>query len=456
MSNMCSFNINLFHNVLEEMKLVYLHDKRPWMIGYSGGKDSTLLVTLCFEMMQRIPEERRWKPIFVVSSDTGLENPVVANYMHSSNKAIGAYSKEHHLNIYSEIIYPKPEESFWTLVIGKGYPTPEPPGFRWCTERLKIHPMNRFVNEIIQKYGEVIILLGVRKGESGTRKRNIESREIEGKLLQHHEDIPEAWVFNPLTEIPNSEVWFYLLKNNGKTPWGTSVNQLYAMYQGESLTEEASVLGQLDYSKIPVTGNSRFGCWCCTIVKEDKSLQNFIHKGSNELIPLRDFRNWLVSIRQDPSYRESHRANGKVYQKSDGSLGLGPFKLEAREEILRRLLLLEKRTGFSLVSIEELHLIEKYWEAEGDFSRRRLVDLYAQITGKKLPWDESKTALLSQETAKEIENICLKDSLPFPEIMQCLDYIDKNKTVRRGENIRNKIKQILSKEYLHLNKGDNK
>ena len=327
-----------FEDIIEEMTFVYKHDNRPWLIGYSGGKDSSLLVSLVVETVARLPENERTKSIFIVTSDTGVENPVVKRYMHSSSAKINEFSQNNAANIRADIIYPDVSQSFWSLVIGLGYPTPEPPGFRWCTERLKILPMNRYTNDIIEKHGEVVLLLGVRKAESLTRRRSISSREIEGKLLTPHADIAKAYVYNPLTEIPNELVWEYLLKDDGISPWGVDMKYLFSLYQGENLGEEQSVVGQIDKDKIPVTGNSRFGCWCCTIVKEDKSLQRFIDNGSTELVPLREFRNWLVSIRQNPEFRDNKRRNGKVYQKANGEYGFGPFKMSARQEILKRLL----------------------------------------------------------------------------------------------------------------------
>lgn len=200
----------VYEDIIEEMSLVYQHDKRPWMIGFSGGKDSTLLCCLVMEMVSRLPKEKRNKKIYIVSSDTLVENPIVRDYMHKMSKMIGEAGKD--LNIVSEIIYPKIEQTFWCKVIGLGYPTPEPPGFRWCTERLKIQPMNDYTLEKIKNNGEVVLLLGVRKDESVYRANNIRAREIEGKLLVPHKDIENAYVYNPLTEIPNEEVWNFCLK----------------------------------------------------------------------------------------------------------------------------------------------------------------------------------------------------------------------------------------------------
>ena len=288
----------MFEDIIQEMALVYQHDSRPWMIGFSGGKDSTLLCCLVMEMLQRLPCQKRNKKVFIVSSDTMVENPIVRDYMHRMSNMINVLSEE--LNVHAEIIYPKIEDTFWCKVIGLGYPTPEPPGFRWCTDRLKIYPMNAYTLEKIKSNGEVVLLLGVRKAESTYRANNIRAREIEGKLLVPHNDIENAYVYNPLTEIPNEVVWEFLLKDDALTPWGSDNKYLFSLYQGENLGEEKSVIGEIDKDKIPVTGNSRFGCWICTMVKEDKSLKAFIDRGETWLEPLRDFRNWLLQMRSTP------------------------------------------------------------------------------------------------------------------------------------------------------------
>lgn len=145
---MSNADYQIFEDIIQEMMMVYRHDNRPWLIGYSGGKDSTLLVSLVFRAVSRIPENERNKKVYVITSDTMVENPIVKKYMHESSENISSASKAQKLNIQAEIIYPDIHQTFWARVIGLGYPTPEPPGFRWCTERLKINPMNKFV-EII-------------------------------------------------------------------------------------------------------------------------------------------------------------------------------------------------------------------------------------------------------------------------------------------------------------------
>lgn len=439
----------VFEDIIEEMTYVYKHDNRPWLIGYSGGKDSTLLVSLVIETVMRLPERERTKHIFIVTSDTGVENPIVKKYMHSSSNKINEFSKKINANIQADIIYPEVVQSYWSLVIGLGYPTPEPPGFRWCTERLKILPMNRYTNSIIEQHGEVILLLGVRKAESSTRKRSITAREIEGKILTRHTDIPKAHVYNPLTEIKNELVWEYLLKDDGVSTWGVDMKYLFSLYQGEDLGEEQSVIGQVDKDKIPITGNSRFGCWCCTIVKVDKSLQKFIDNGSKELIPLRDFRDWLVSIRQDPEFRDNKRRNGKVYQKSNGEYGFGPFKLSARQEILKRLLVLQRDTGFELITNEELKTIDTLWDLEGDLTRRRLVDIYYEVYGERLPWDEYKEPLYDLGIIDEIRETAEKSEIPFELVTKLIVMINSNKYIAKSTKLKKEFDKLLNQEWIH-------
>lgn len=439
-----------FAVIKKEMELVYLHDRRPWMIGYSGGKDSTLLCQLVFEMLEGLPEKKRWKPVYIVTSDTMVENPIVKAYMHKMSKAINDASAAKNLNVQAHIIYPEIRQTFWSLVIGLGYPTPEPPGFRWCTERLKINPSNAFTYNTIKKDGEIVILLGVRKAESAARSRSISSREIEGKILTPHPQIAKAYVYSPLSEIQNENVWEYLLQGEGKSAWDTDNNYLYNLYRGESLSEENSVVGQVDKENMKITGNSRFGCWICTMVKEDKSLKNFIDHGATDLIPLRDFRNWLVELRANPEARDYRRRNGSVYLTALGDFGRGPFTMEARKEILRRLLRLEVETGFELITSDELKMIDKLWEDEGDLSRRSLVEIYAEEKGERLPWDAYKKAKYDGDTIAHIRDLCDKYDVPFDLMSKLMISVDNSKFYTRSAVVAKNVEKILNEGWLHF------
>ena len=61
-------------NTLREL---YLEDTRPWLVGFSGGKDSTMLASLVFDTVLSVPAENRKKPVAVLCTDTRVEIPAI-------------------------------------------------------------------------------------------------------------------------------------------------------------------------------------------------------------------------------------------------------------------------------------------------------------------------------------------------------------------------------------------
>ena len=101
------------------------------------------------------------------------------------------------------------------------------------------------------------------------------------------------------------------------------------------------------------SAKGRFGCWTCTVVRQDKAVEYLIQDGEKSLIPLFEFRNWLAEIRYNTSYRFKIRRNGNK--------GPGPFTLEARKEILNRLLEAQGKTTWELITNEEIEYIRGQW-----------------------------------------------------------------------------------------------
>lgn len=310
--------------ILDEMEMVYKNDKRPWVIGYSGGKDSTTVVQLTFMMLQRLPKEQISKDVYVVSSDTLIENPIMLGFLKMNSDEITKMGGKDQLNlrIKAQMVHPEYNNTFWSNVIGKGLPTPTSIRFRWCTEKLKIAPSNKFIDEMIDENGEVVVLLGVRKAESEVRKRRIEKRQIDGYLLTPHSTIDNAYVYNPIVELTTDEVWKILLNNNGANPWGGDNNELFNLYMGSDSGEcpftTTSKKGEIN---TPSCGNSRFGCWICTVVEKDKSLTGFIESGETWLKPLLNFKKEILDMRNKHEYRMQYRRDGnhyyrKVYMKN--------------------------------------------------------------------------------------------------------------------------------------------
>ena len=522
------------NDVIEEMKVVYKNDNRPWIIGYSGGKDSTVVVQLAFTMLESLAPEERTKPIYIVSSDTLIENPIVLGYLKDASNLINIGAKTKKLPLYAEMVHPDYDNSYWTNIIGKGLPTPTSIRFRWCTERLKIKPSNTFIENKVKENGEVIVLLGVRKAESIARKTRIENRQIDGYLLTPHGSLQNTYVYNPIVDFTTDDVWKTLLSNNGRNPWGGDNNELFALYAGSDAGECPFTITKNEKGEVdsPSCGNSRFGCWICTVVNEDKSLTGFIKNGEDWLQPLLDFREWLLSIRDKHEYRQQYRRDGNHYYKklylediplSDDLMldkshifvdeennkyidlriskddndsakrkstnkekvflellpmsndnkykldeskifdkdtrpyinvvGYGPFNFYGRQEILKKLLktqnIMKQYVDFDLITIEELEQIDKIWDNEEDLTRRKLVDIYYEITGEKLPWHDFKKPIFDDTTLATIKEFNSKFNLSDHLINKLLIETNKSKHYTNKTVLDKSISKVLNQKYLH-------
>lgn len=445
------FSENTLEELIEEIQYVYKSDSRPWVIGYSGGKDSTTVVVLVYKMLLNLSPEERTKNVYIVSSDTLIENPLIKMYLSKMNEALGEAALRDNLPIESVMVTPPTNNSFWANIIGRGYPTPRMNGtFRWCTDKLKINPSAEYIRKIIKEESEeVVVLLGVRKAESIARKRRIEGRELTNRLLNRHETIQEAYVYNPIVELTTDDVWDVLLKiDEGKTPWGTDNSELVSLYAGAD-SGECPFAGTDAGGQTQSCGNSRFGCWVCTVVKEDKSLNGFIKSGHRELIPLAEFRKWLMSIRDNPEYREKRKRNGSIYENKDGNIGFGPFTWEARQMILSKLIDTQKKMGYELITVDELKAIDEIWDDELDLSRRTLVELYEKLTGKRLPWHEYKEPLIDEDTVSELEKLAKKNEIPFDLVRNVILSVYQTKNYSNQKIMREGIDRLLNQQWLH-------
>lgn len=446
------FNENTFEDLISEIRYVYESDDRPWIIGYSGGKDSTTVVELVYEMLLSMAPVDRHKNVYIISSDTLIENPLIKTYLSKMNKLLGEAAVKDGLPIKSYMVTPEHNNTFWTNVIGKGLPTPRMNGtFRWCTDRLKIKPSADKIKGIMADEGkEVVVLLGVRKAESQARKRRIEGRELANRLLNRHETIPNAYVYNPIVELTTDDVWDILLEHNdGRTPWNSDNNELVTLYS-DADSGECPFAGMSNSGQTQSCGQSRFGCWVCTVVKEDKSLNGFIRTGHRELIPLAEFRTWIMSIRDKSEFREKKHRDGTVYQTKDGNMGYGPFTWETRKLILKKLLETQQEIGYELITLEELKAIDEIWDNELDLSRRTLVNLYFDLMGERLPWDEYKEALIDEETVEHIDRLCNAHDVPTELVRNMILSVYRNKNFSNPKILRKDLERLISQQWLHF------
>lgn len=363
--------------ILKEMRLEYVSNDRPWIVGFSGGKDSTMIVQLVFEMIAKLDPEHRNKKIYILSTNTMVESPPVIKRLKDNCRVIEKRAIDKNYPIEVKLLRPDTSDTFWVNVIGRGYPTPNK-WFRWCTSRLKIDPMNKYILDNIRLNGEVCVLLGTRKSESKARAESMSKHEINGFHLRKHGSIKGAFIYAPIEDLTEDRVWDYLLQKNSE--WHESNSELYQLYKGEGSEIDFMIDG-----KSASSGHSRFGCWTCTVVEEDKALQSLIDEGYDEYTPLLEFRNQLKEMRDDPDCREKYRRNQRLdkfydqyHDKSQeldprGFMVLGPFTLESRHFILKRLLEIQKDLrkldpDVELITVDELNLIKMAWIYDGDDS----------------------------------------------------------------------------------------
>lgn len=358
-----SQSMTLWENIVADIKAEYLSETQryPWIIGFSGGKDSTLVAHAVFDALLAVTPSDRTRDVHMVSNDTLVESPLVIAHMSTVQKQIEDAAKNLGLPVTVVTTHPDMEKTFWSLLIGKGYPSPNQ-SMRWCTDRLKIQPTSTYILNNISKHGAAIVVLGVRKDESNSRRNSIDKfQNMENSNLTPHSALPGAFIYRPIVDLTLDDVWEILGKN--PPPWGGTHDNLIQLYRDAGGGECPVVLSQEEAPGCG-TSSSRFGCWTCTVVEKDKSLQGFIDVGNHHFKALVDFRDWLKEIRNKPEHRQVERRNGRMQFDLTGKHIPGPFTIQARKMILDRLLETENEFGNKLISKEEIDIIESTWAEE--------------------------------------------------------------------------------------------
>lgn len=507
-----------------DIEEVYLMNDLPWVIGYSGGKDSTCTTQLIVDTLIEMKKNgvSLHKKVYIVSADTLVENPMIVDTIHNTINRLNALAIKEEIPVSAQIIKPDYNNSFWANLIGRGYPCPNQT-FRWCTDRMKINPANSFIMNIVDQYGEAIMILGVRDGESNSRDRVLENHTIEGRKLMRHTTMSNAYVFAPIRSFSIDVVWAYLLNN--PSPWGGDNSQLYQLYL--ETNEDYEMIFDEETKRREIGGNSRFGCWVCTVVSKDKSLTQFIDKGETWLIPLRDYRDWLYSIRDNESMRMRRRHDGSIYfskiksdengvltiaskggrkkltiQKRDGKwidnegvewhmfegpscendakkyiysqninlddgsnphiiikrindeyaqLGPGPFTQKAREEMLTKLLELQKiiEDKYSLIKTEELLEIRKLWFKYGVWEDS-VSKIFYNVNHYELNLISDDVRLFDKSDFKRLEKLCEKNSINMNLMQDIFNLEKKYMGYNNRIEVSKSLKKLLSQEFLHI------
>ncbi len=373
-----SQRINYIENEIIDQ---YLHDEnktRPWIVGFSGGKDSTVVLQLIWNALLKIDRNERIRDIHVVCNDTLVENPIIEQYVNNVLYKIQTEATKQSLPIFVHKSVPPLDETFWIKLIGLGYPAPNNQ-FRWCTERLKIDPTSNYIKSILKERQQAIVILGTRSSESASRAKTIKSHEIYGNRLSEHSTLKNAYIYLPIKSLHVEEVWGYI--NTVPSPWGADNKTLFNIYADAS-SDDYECPTMITDKNSPSCGQSRFGCWVCTVVKEDKSTTALIKNGYEWLIPLLELRNSLVEERNKPENRQDIRRNGQELKNG------GPYELFYRAKVLEQVLAAQKQIQkthpyIELISHQELVAIQVYWYRD-KYYNTKVADIYNKIFQKEL------------------------------------------------------------------------
>ena len=379
--------LNQTKKALEEQ---YFLDDRPWVVTYSGGKDSTAVLHLVIDMLEKLHKEKKdYKHVYVVSSDTAVEMPIIEKYTNTRLNQIQHFAETSGLKLSCHKLEPKIEESFFTLMLGLGYPAPTN-SFRWCTERLKINPATEFLKNLVDEHQSILMLLGVRTDESQARASSIESRVLNHRGLSVHDKIPNAYVLSPIKNWTNEDVWTYLSKN--PFPWGDH-SYMMSLYDKGSSEGDCNIALNPDS---PSCGKTRFGCWVCTVVEKDRSMEGMLNNGEEWMHPLWEYREKIYTYRNDATKRYARRRNWTG--------GNGAFLMEVRQELLKSLLEAEKQVNKNYHAIKkdasdykqnerieiirdaEIELIQEKWNGDGDISNTayRIAQKFSRLKNKTI------------------------------------------------------------------------
>lgn len=444
------FESKTLDDIYAEIQKVYLDDKRPWILGFSGGKDSTCMIQIVWAALERLPVSKITKKIYIISSDTLVESPKIVETVTDSLERMENAAKRSQLPIETNLVRPVLNDTFWVCMIGKGYPAPSNT-FRWCTDRLKIKSANKFIEEKVSEHGEVIMVLGSRKAESSTRAQVINNHSIAGSYLSHHNMLSQAFIYSPLRDFTTEDVWNYLLQNS-KNQWGANNRNLLTMYRDANAAECPLVIDTSTAS----CGNSRFGCWVCTVVDRDRSMESMIDNGEEWMEPLLELRQMLKDT-QDPErknqYRDLKHRNGHIVFWND-RLTFGPYKFEFCKRILQTLLEAQvsvRKNGpdstLTLIHDDEIHEIQRIWRTEHGDWRNTAYEIVKQITGQSIAPIVEDLGAFGDVEQEELEAACIQHGIQYELLARSLQMEFDTQGIINRQKVHTALAKLLSEEW---------
>jgi DNA sulfur modification protein DndC len=269
--------------------------------------------------------------------------------------------------------------------------------------------------------------------------------------LRRHTSLRGAYVYAPVADFSTDDVWSYLLRVS--SPWGNDNRDLAALYRSASAGECPLVID----TSTPSCGNTRFGCWVCTVAKRDTSMEALIDSGEEWMEPLLEFREWLA-LTTDPErkheFRDVRGRDGRVVFTKDGTLAARTYKLEVSRQMLEKLLQAQQavqRNGpdpkFHLISEEELHEIRRIWRTEREDWEDSVPRIFHQVNGYDLHWPIDDNMHFEAAHQLLLEGVCRGYAVPFHLVAKMLEEERRANGMARRATIQKRLEAVLAQEW---------
>ena len=270
-------------------------------------------------------------------------------------------------------------------------------------------------------------------------------------------------IYTPVEDWTSDDIWMYLTQV--KNPWGHSNRDLLGMYAGASADGECPLV--VDTST-PSCGDSRFGCWVCTLVEKDKSMTAMIQNDAEKewMLPLLDLRNALDfrsnatvedPMNSDHHLRDFRRMTGGINIMQNGKPVPGPYTQESREEWLKRLLQAQSHIrkhgpqdvrNIELLTMEELQEIRRIWVVDKHELEDSLPHIYKETTGDDYPGAVLDDDLvLGAAEMTHLSEICDGDRLHYELSRELLSLTRQQRNSARRAGLFEKIEKAFSKHF---------